>query len=87
LSFVPIELFNDDRFLAKLLTAAVISELYNEHSILTFYGVNREIPLILSPALIAEEKDIELLLHALDQTLSIGRLKLMLKFARFKFNK
>jgi len=87
LSFVPSEFFSDECFMVKLLTAAVISELYNEHSILTFYGVNREVPLIVSPSLIADEKDIEIFLHALDQTLSIGRLKLMLKFARFKFSK
>lgn len=87
LSFVPSEFFSDECFVAKLLTAAVISELYNEHAILTFYGVNREIPLIFSPALIAEEKDIEDLLQAFDQTLANGRLKLMLKFARFKFKK
>jgi putrescine aminotransferase len=87
LSFVPIELFSEDAFVAKLLTAAVISELYNKHSILTFYGVNREIPLIISPSLITEEKDIEVFLHALDQTLAVGRLKLILKFARFKFKK
>ena len=87
LSFVPNEFFSDKCFMAKLLTAAFISELYNEHSILTFYGVNREIPLIFSPSLITEEKDINLLLQALDKTLAIGRLSLILKFARFKFQK
>lgn len=87
LSFVPNEFFSDDLFMAKLLTAAVISELYNKYGVLTFYGVNREIPLIMSPSLIAEEKDINILLDALDKTLSTGRLKLIVKFAQFKFKK
>lgn len=87
LSFVPNEFFSDESFIAKLLTAAVISELYNEYSILTFYGVNREVPLIISPSLIAEPEDIDIFLQALDKTLALGRLKLMLKFARFKFRK
>ena len=86
LSFMPVDLLNDDTFMAKLTTAAVISELYNEHSILTFYGANREVPLIISPSLITEPADIDTLLDALDKTLAVGRLKLVLKFARFKFS-
>ena len=49
---IPISLIKDERFLAKLITASIISELYDEHNILTFYGSNKEIPLIISPSLI-----------------------------------
>ena len=86
LSFVPLDFFNDEAFMAKLLTAAVISELFNEHGILTFYGANRDTPLIISPSLITEEQDIDYLLQSLDEVLSVGRLKLILKFAKFKFS-
>lgn len=86
LSFVPLEFFSDEAFMAKLLTAAVISELFNEHDILTFYGANQDTPLIISPSLITEEQDIDYLLKSLDKVLSTGRLKLILKFARFKFS-
>jgi putrescine aminotransferase len=85
LRMVPSEFFADERFMAKLFTASVISELFNNHNTLTFYGSNREIPLILSPSLIASDEQIEQMLAALDQTLSQGKLKLLMSFARYKF--
>ena len=83
--FVPGDIFKDERFMAKLITGSVISELFNTHDILTFYGSNREIPLIISPSLIVEDEEIDRFLDALDETLSIGRAKLLLDFVRYKF--
>ncbi len=85
LDFIPGEMFRDERFMAKLFTGAVISELFNEHDILTFFGSNREIPLIISPSLIATDEEVERVLNALDQTLAKGKYTLIFNFARFKF--
>ena len=84
---VPGQFFKDERFLPKLATAAVISELYNKYNILTFYGSNREIPLIISPPIIIEDNEIEYFLDSLDKTLSVGLVKLITKFAKNKFFK
>lgn len=87
LNFMPGELFKDTRFMAKLITGAVISELYNTHSILTFFGSNTEIPLIISPSLVAKDEDLDYFIEALDKTLAVGKFKLILKFATYKFLK
>lgn len=87
MSFVPGTFFKDERLIAKLITSSVISELYTMHEILTFYGSNREIPLIISPSLIVSDEDINHFLIALDEVLSIGKYPLLLKFAKNKFLK
>ncbi len=87
LQFIPGSFFKDERLVAKLVTSAVISELYTTHNILTFYGSNREIPLIISPSLIATDEDIDRFLDALDKTLAVGKYPLLLKFAKSKFLK
>ena len=69
---VPSPMFRNPRFLSQLATAAVISHMYNEYGILTFYGSNRDIPLVVSPSLIATDGDLEYFLNSLDQTLARG---------------
>ena len=87
MSFIPGDFFKDERLVAKLVTSSVISELYNSHGILTFYGSNREIPLIISPSLIATDEEIDFFLEAMDKTLAVGKYPLLLKFAKSKFLK
>ena len=87
ISFLPAKVFKDERFMAKLITGSVISELFNTHNILTFYGSNREIPLIISPSLIIADDEIDRFLDALDKTLAIGKLKLILNFVKQKYLK
>jgi len=87
ISFLPAKVFKDERFVAKLITGSVISELFNTHNILTFYGSNREIPLIISPSLIVTDEEIDRFLDALDKTLAIGKHKLILNFLTQKFLK
>jgi putrescine aminotransferase len=71
----------------KLVTASVINELYNKHNILSFFGSNVDIPLIISPPLIATQKDVEYILKALDLTLSKGAFQLVTSFVKVKFSK
>jgi putrescine aminotransferase len=85
ISFIPGDFFKDPCFVAKLVTSSVISELYNTHNILTFFGSNVEIPLIISPSLIVTDEEIDHFLDSLDQTLSQGKYKLILRFAKFKY--
>jgi putrescine aminotransferase len=85
ISFLPAKVFKDERFMAKLITGSVISELFNMHNILTFYGSNKEIPLIFAPSLIITDEEIDRFLDALDKTLSIGKNKLLLNFIKQKY--
>lgn len=85
LKFLPGDLFEDKRFMAKLINSAVISELFNTHGILTFFGSNTDILLITSPSLIVTDSEIDQFLIALDETLAVGKMTLVLKFAQQKF--
>lgn len=77
---VPVGLLQDERFTAKLINAAVISHLYSEHNILTYYGENREILLMAAPSLVITPDQIDQFLQALDLTLARGWLTLCSRF-------
>jgi putrescine aminotransferase len=81
---MPAKVFKDERFLSKLITGSVISELFSTHNILTFFGDNREISLIISPSLIITDEELDRFLDALDKTLAIGKRKLILNFLKQK---
>lgn len=85
LSLVPSDLLRDPRFMAKLITGSVISELFNEFNILTYYGSNREIPFVAAPPLTTSREDLEYFNHSLSSVLKQGRLKLVAKFIRYKY--
>jgi putrescine aminotransferase len=83
-SYMPAKVFKDERFLSKLITGSVISELFSTHNILTFFGDNKEISLIISPSLIISDEELSRFIDALDKTLAIGKLKLILNFLKQK---
>ena len=78
----PGAIFDDERFFDKLITSSVVSELYRSHDVLTFFRSNREIVLVVSPALIATDGELDYFLDALDKTLAVGKLSLVARFAR-----
>lgn len=84
---VPLELLRDERFLAKLMTASVISHLYDRHGVLTYYGENREILLMASPALVVTDEQIDRFLAALRATFAEGLLPLCVRFAIARYGR
>lgn len=84
-SIAPLEFVRDRRFWAKIITGSVISELFNTHNILTFYGDNKDTPFVISPSLIAEDVHIDQFCDALDKTLALGKAKLVTNFLKYKF--
>ena len=80
---VPLRMF-DEQFLLKLVSSAVMEHMYAEERVLTLFVVNREIPFLLSPSLIATEEEVELALRALDRTLERGLLWLVLDLIKKK---
>lgn len=82
---IPSKMFKDERFTNKLVTSAVISDLYDSHSILTYFGSNREIPLMICPPLITEDPEIDYFVRSLDNTLAKGVTSLTMQFAKRKF--
>ena len=64
-TLIPIAIY-DYRFAQKLATALVIEKLYSNYSILSFFGSNNKIKLIISLPLIANNKDLEIIFEALE---------------------
>ncbi len=84
-SFIPGEFYKDPNFLLKLVTASVISAVYDNHSILSFTSLGVDIHMIISPPLIIKDEEIEMFIDALDKTLDKGIVSLVTKFAAKKF--
>ena len=85
-SLIPLELTKDERFISKLVTSAVISNLYSEFKILASLGQNKEICLWVSPPVIIDLNQVNYFFDSLDKTLNYGFIKLISKFVKKKFN-
>ncbi|MET8996415.1 aminotransferase class III-fold pyridoxal phosphate-dependent enzyme [Amycolatopsis sp. NPDC004169] len=72
----------DPKFRTKLVTSAVISELYREHGILTYFSPNGDTPLVVAPSLVVGREEIEQFLDALGKTLAKGLPRLLAKFVK-----
>jgi putrescine aminotransferase len=75
---------HDPRFKTKLITLSVISHLFREHGIITYYSPNVENPLMVAPSLVVSDEDVEHFLDSLDATLSRGLPRLLTSFVREK---
>lgn len=84
---LPGELFRDKRFLAKLVTSAVVEELYADQNVLSFMSMGEDIHLLASPPLVASDAEIDIFLAALDEVLAKGLLNLVFQFTKKKFRK
>ncbi|WP_243761275.1 aspartate aminotransferase family protein [Streptomyces sp. YIM 98790] len=76
----PGGLAKDPNFRVKLVTAAVISALYRDHDLYTYYTLNGRSPLVFGPPLVASADDVQHALDALDAVLAQGLTKLVTRF-------
>ncbi len=83
-SLLPASAAKDPQAVSKLLTGAVIAALYRDHGILTFFGSNRAIALIVSPPLVAQTDEVDLFVKALDEVLDQGVVRLLAGLVREK---
>jgi putrescine aminotransferase len=68
------------------LNSAIVSELYEKHKVLTYFGVNRENPLIISFPLVATKSEVEIAAKSLQEVLDQNIVKLVLKFVTLKMS-
>jgi putrescine aminotransferase len=78
----PGGLGRDPNVRTKLVTAAVVDALYRDHDVYTYYTLNGRNPLVAAPSLVASADDVERFLRALDDTLSRGLTRLLVRFVR-----
>jgi putrescine aminotransferase len=86
-NLIPGKIFKDKLFVKKLITASVVSELYDSHGILTFTSFANNTHLIISPPIIASKEDLDYLVQSLDDVFKKGLLNLVANFAKKKFLK
>lgn len=84
LRLIPSSFAKDPQVRIKVATAAVISALYRDHGVLTYFGSNHGLPLIVSPPLVASDHEVEVFLQALDSVLDRGMTRLLASFAKDK---
>jgi acetylornithine/succinyldiaminopimelate/putrescine aminotransferase len=79
---LPASFARDPQLRSKLVTGAVVSALYREHDVLTYFGSNHGLPLIVAPPLIVDDREIDLFLTALDCVLGKGIARLVAAFVK-----
>ena len=84
LSLIPSNFTKDDYAIKKIIVSSIISELYDSYNILTFYGSNIDLPLKISPPVIASVEDLNYFLQSFEKVLDLGLKKILFNF--FKKN-
>jgi putrescine aminotransferase len=82
---LPVGVLRDPTFIAKLVTASIIDELYRKEGYLTYLTASGEVILNVAPSLIATDDDLEGFFSALDRVLSSGVAKLAARFVKNRF--
>ena len=80
IKILPKSISSDEQFVEKLVTGSVISYLYDNFDLLTYYGSNQQIVFKIAPSTTISENDIDILFDALDHTLGLGWLKIISSF-------
>ena len=78
-------MFRDKLFLKKLVTASVVSALYEKYNILTFTSFAENTHLILSPPLITKNVELDYLIESLHGIFEYGLIRCIADFAKRKF--
>jgi adenosylmethionine-8-amino-7-oxononanoate aminotransferase len=78
-------MFRDKLFLKKLVTASVVSALYEKYNILSFTSFAENTHLIISPPLITSEEEMDYLFNSLNGVFEYGLIRCITDFAKRKF--
>ncbi|MDA8873317.1 aminotransferase class III-fold pyridoxal phosphate-dependent enzyme [Alphaproteobacteria bacterium] len=80
LRYIPAKTLSDPRFIDKLIASSVSNYLFNKHDILTYFGLNQQIPLKFAPSLVATDDDVDLFCNAIVQAEKVGVTSLVADF-------
>ena len=84
IKLLPKSISSDEQFVDKLVTGSLISYLYDNFGLLTYYGSNQRIVFKIAPSTSISEDDIDYLFDALEQTLELGWIKILSSFVNRK---
>ncbi|MBI4819363.1 MAG: aminotransferase class III-fold pyridoxal phosphate-dependent enzyme [Deltaproteobacteria bacterium] len=80
-------ILGDPRVLPKIVNAAVVSRLYDQHGVLVYFLQNRDMPLMFCPSMIVTDEEIDRFLAAFDETVGRGRVRLVSEFVAEKLRR
>ncbi len=82
LSIIPVEFTKDKYAIKKIIVSSYISELYDKHNILTFYGSNIDLPLKISCPIITEKDSLIYFLESFEKVLEKGTYSVLMNFIK-----
>ena len=82
LSLIPVEFAKDKYAIKKIIISSYISELYDKHNILTFYGSNIDLPLKISCPIITEQESLIYFLNSFEKVLEKGTYSVLMNFIK-----
>ncbi len=82
LSLLPSKFAKDEYAIKKIIVSSYISELYDSHNILTFYGSNIDLPLKISCPIITDEESLNYFLKSFEKVLKLGTITVLKNFIK-----
>ncbi len=82
LSLIPSKFAKDEYAIKKIIVSSYISELYDNHDILTFYGSNIDLPLKISCPIITDEESLYYFLKSFEKVLQLGTVTVLKNFIK-----
>ena len=82
LSLLPSKFAKDEYAIKKIIVSSYISEIYDSHNILTFYGSNIDLPLKISCPIITDEESLNYFLKSFEKVLKLGTITVLKNFIK-----
>jgi putrescine aminotransferase len=82
LSLIPSKFAKDEYAIKKIIVSSYISELYDNHDILTFYGSNIDLPLKISCPIITDDESLYYFLKSFEKVLQLGTVTVLKNFIK-----
>ena len=86
LNMLPLNLTKDEKFLPKLMAAAVSDWLFKNYKIYVLFSTTENVALLFAPSLIIDEKEIHYFFDSLESAFEKGIWKIVAKFSSKQFS-
>ncbi len=82
LKLIPLEITKDERFLSKLIIAALADWMYRHHKIYVLFSNADELSLLFTPSIIMNKEEIHYFFDSLEEALQTGMSKITIEFIK-----
>ena len=82
IKLIPTKISKDEKFIAKLISAAVADWMYRHYKIYVLFSNADETSLLFTPSLVMNKKEIDYFFNSLENTLQEGINKITIEFVK-----